>query len=69
MIDYYNKHFAASATASGDTVSVEKGGGSDWVQLKMSYNPNSTPVIFDLRNRQIVEHLHFMLGQFLRETT
>lgn len=68
MIDYYNKHFAASATV-GNKVGVSKSRGSGLVRLEMQYNPSSTPVVFDLGNRQIVEHLHFMLGQFLRETT
>jgi hypothetical protein len=63
MKTYFMQDYTTTATVGIDSLTLNKCPGTEWSEITMSVNDNKDTIT--LRSKQMVEHLHFMLGQML----
>jgi len=64
MTNYYKKYYIMKAKQTNDSLKLHKTTNSDWCELSMTTNGFSNGQI-TIRSKEMVEQLHFMLGQLL----
>ncbi len=66
MKPYWNKSYEATVTDGGvDVLTVKKHSGCDQASITMVINKDVKRIEIDIRSKDQMEQLHFLLGQLI----
>lgn len=66
MSEYRDKYYRMNVDNGGDQVEVHKSWNSEYVEIRLTIN-GLIKADMTLRSKEMVEQLHFMLGQVLNK--